>query len=278
MIRKIVFRFLDVFSPSFGARQIYKLMSNPRVRKLKDFQEKILENSRKESVKFKNFDIQTYRWGDAKHKIVFLVHGWEGQAGNLTGLVDLLLEKKYQVMAFDAPAHGKSSKGKTNMFEFTEFVSIMFKKYQPDVIISHCMGSVTTAGVLRRNSDIHIKQWFLVTAPYSFKNTIKEVSNFFALTHRTTNKLIKMAEKDAGENIEMLNMKTYCGNLKNVSEALIVHSKKDKVLPIALARKVHKDFPLSELIELEDLGHYSILWSDELKEIISTRLKQTKAS
>jgi len=140
------------------------------------------------------------------------------------------------------------------------------------------MGSVTTAGVLRRNSDIHIEQWILVTAPFSFKDTIKEVSDFFGLTSRTTNKLIKMVEKDAGEPIEMLNMKTYCGNLKNVSEALIVHSKNDKVLPIALARKVNRDFPQSELIELEGLGHYTILWSEELKEIIKTRLKHSKAS
>ncbi len=272
MVRTKIFRFLDIFSPSLGARQIYKLMSNPRVRKLRDFEEKILDNSRRESVKFKDFDIQTYSWGDTNHKLVFLVHGWEGQAGNLSGLVNLLLQKNYQVMAFDAPSHGKSSKGKTNMFEFTEFVSIMFKKYQPDVIISHSLGSVTTAGVLRRNKDIHIKQWILVTAPYNFKDTIKDVSDFFGVTHRTVNKLIKMVEKDAGESIEMLNMKEYCGNLKNVSEALIVHSKKDKVLPIDLAHKVHKDFPQSELIELEDLGHYTILWSEELNQIISKKL------
>ena len=81
-----------------------------------------------------------------------------------------------------------------------------------------------------------------------------------------------MVEHDAGESIEMLNMKDYCGNLKNVSEALIVHSKKDKVLSIDLARKVHKDFPQSKLIELEDLGHYTILWSEELKEIMSKNL------
>jgi len=81
-----------------------------------------------------------------------------------------------------------------------------------------------------------------------------------------------MVEKDAGESIEMLNMKEYCGNLKNVSEALIVHSKKDKVLPIDLAHKVHKDFPQSELIELENLGHYNILWSEELNQIISKKL------
>jgi len=273
MIRNIFFQFLDLFFPSIAAKQIYNFMSNPRVRKLRDFEEKILDNSRKEGVKFKNFDIQTYRWGDTENRLVFLIHGWEGQAGNLAGLVDLLLQNKYQVMAFDAPGHGKSSNGKTNMFEFTEFASIMFKEYHPDVIISHSLGSVTTAGVLRRNGDIHLKQWILVTAPHNFKDKMKEVSDLLGVTHRTTNRLIKMVEKDAGESIEMLNMKEYCGNLKNLSEALIVHSKEDKVLPIELARKVHKDFPKSRLIELEGLGHYTILWSEELKEIISKSLK-----
>jgi len=278
MIRKMLFQFLDLFSPSIGAKLIYKLMSTPRIRKLRDFEEKILENARKETVKFKNFDIQTYRWGDPENRLVFLVHGWEGQAGNLTGLVDLLLQKGYQVMAFDAPAHGKSSRGKTNMFEFTEFVSIMFKEYQPDVIISHSLGSVTAAGVLRRNRDIHIKQWIIVTAPHNFKDKMKEVSDFLGVTNRTMSRLKKMVEKDAGEGIDMLNMKEYCGNLKNVSEALIVHSKEDKVLSIDLARKVHKDFPLSKLIELDGLGHYTILWSEELKEVLSTQLNYNKAS
>ena len=163
------------------------------------------------------------------------------------------------------------------MFEFTEFVSIMFKEYEPDIIISHSLGSVTTAGVLRRNRDIHIKQWIIVTAPHNFKDKMKEVSDYLGVTNRTMNRLIKMVEKDAGEPIGMLNMKEYCGNLKNVSEALIVHSKEDKVLPIELARKVHKDFPLSQLIELDGLGHYAILWSEELKEIISTQLNYNKA-
>ncbi|PCJ79804.1 MAG: hypothetical protein COA57_15345, partial [Flavobacteriales bacterium] len=61
------------------------------------------------------------------------------------------------------------------------------------------------------------------------------------------------------------------------SEALIVHSKEDKVLSIDLARKVHKDFPLSKLIELDGFGHYTILWSEELKEVISAQLNYNKA-
>ncbi|MBN4081707.1 alpha/beta fold hydrolase [bacterium AH-315-C07] len=247
-------------------------MSNPRVRKLRDFEEIILDNSRKERVQFKNFDIQTYRWGDSENRLVFLIHGWEGQAGNLAALVDLLLQKKYQVVAFDAPSHGKSSNGKTYMFEFAEFVSIMLKEYHPHAIISHSFGGVTTAAALRRNKDIHIKQWFLVTTPHNFKDRIKDISDFLGVTDRTINRLIKIIEIDTGESIEMLNMSEYCGNLTNVSEALIIHSKEDKVLSVNLSRKVHKDFPQSKLFELDDLGHYTILWSEELKEIISTNL------
>jgi len=273
MVRNMFFRGLDLVFPSISAKLVYNVMSNPRVRKSRDIEEKVLNTSRKERVKFKNFNIQMYRWGDIENKIVLLIHGWEGQAGNFGGLVDLLLQKNYQVIAFDAPSHGKSSNGKTNMLEFAEFVSFMLKEYRPEAIISHSLGSVTTVVALDGNKDIPIKHWFLVTTPHSMKDKIKDVSDFLGVTDRTINRLVKMIEKDAGESIDRLNMSDYCGGLTNVSEATIVHSKEDKVLSIDLARKVHRDFPQSKLIELDELGHYTILWSEELKEIISTRLQ-----
>ncbi|MBL4753294.1 MAG: alpha/beta fold hydrolase [Flavobacteriales bacterium] len=273
MVTKVFFQGLDLFFPSISAKLVYNVMSNPRVRKSREIEEKILDTSRKERLKFKNFDIQMYRWGDLGNKVVLLIHGWEGQAGNFGGIVDSLLQKNYQVIAFDAPSHGKSSNGKTNMLEFAEFVSFMLKKYHPDAIISHSLGSVTTVVALDGNKDIPINQWFLITTPHSMKDKIKEVSDFLGVTDRTINRLIKMIEKDAGESIDRLNMSDYCVGLTNVSEAIIVHSKDDKVLSIDLSRRVHKDFPQSKLIELDDLGHYTILWSEELKEIISTRLQ-----
>jgi pimeloyl-ACP methyl ester carboxylesterase len=66
-------------------------------------------------------------------------------------------------------------------------------------------------------------------------------------------------------------MATYCSELSSVKEATIVHSKSDKVLPIEGARKVAASSRNSTLIEFENLGHYSILWSDELGEIVSQK-------
>lgn len=269
---KLYFGLLDWFFPSIAIREVYKIMSNPRVRKLRESEEEILNNSDRKKIKFKQFNIQSYTWGDKGSKIAFLIHGWEGQAGNLVALVELLLRKGYQVIAFDAPSHGRSSRGKTNMFEFVEFVEIMLKEYPPDLIISHSFGSVIAAIALKRNKDIQVNKWILVTTPNNFKNRLQDISDFFGITDKTRHALIKMIEKDTNESIENLNMVETCKNLKNVSEAIIVHSKMDKVLSIDSARKVNKAFLQSELIELDGLGHYSILWSEELKEILSLKL------
>ena len=57
-------------------------------------------------------------------------------------------------------------------------------------------------------------------------------------------------------------------------EIIIVHSKTDRILPIEAARMTHKALHPSQLIELEDLGHYSILWSEELHQIINKKFKK----
>ena len=64
----------------------------------------------------------------------------------------------------------------------------------------------------------------------------------------------------------------YGSQVSNVNEALIVHSKTDKAIPIESARISHKEIPQSKLIELDNFGHYAILWSNKLKEIIHKEL------
>ncbi|MEO1653549.1 MAG: alpha/beta hydrolase [Bacteroidota bacterium] len=272
MLLKTYFRFLDQFFPSLAAQQMYQVMSNPKVRKLRDFEEEILNQSQKEVIAFRNFEIQTYTWGPATGKVILMVHGWEGQAGNFGALVDLFLEKGYQVVAFDGPAHGHSTKAPTNMFEFGDFVSLMLQKHRPEYVISHSFGSVTTAGAIRRNPDIPIKQWIMVTTPYQFKDRVEDIKIQLGVSDRTIHRLKKKIEADTQEKLEDLSMATYSPDLHHVDQLLIVHSKTDRILPIQAARKVNEVLPQSELIELDQLGHYGILWSEDLKEIIKTRV------
>ncbi|MBL4650213.1 MAG: alpha/beta hydrolase, partial [Aureispira sp.] len=195
---KIYFKAMNAFFPSILAKQVYNFMSNPRVKKLRAFEDKILAQAEQERIKFKKFDIQTYAWGNPKNEVALFIHGWEGQAGNLGAMVDILLAKNYYVVAFDGPAHGRSSKGNTNMFEFSELVTIFLRKYKPTTIISHSFGSVSSMVAMSNNLEIPIKQWLVVTTPHDFKDRIEQVSETLGVGTKTINKVIKMVESDMG--------------------------------------------------------------------------------
>ncbi|MCK0107865.1 alpha/beta hydrolase [Flavobacteriaceae bacterium S0825] len=261
-------KYLQYVFPGLVARKIYNHMSHPKGRKLIKHEELMLNYADKEFFEYKGFSLVRYEWEKENSKTAFLVHGWEGQTGNFASLIPVLLKADYRVISIDAPSHGKSSIGTTTMFEFANILKHHFNQEKPDLIISHSFGSVNVARVLRLCPDINLKLWLMVTTPNNFKSRIDEIATKFNLNHSVTGKLISKIEEDVSESIENLNMVTYCSELSNVKKVVIVHSKSDKVLPIEGAREVNQSFMQSEIIELENKGHYSILWSDELKFIL----------
>lgn len=269
---RFLFSTLDRLAPATAAKMAFKYMSNPQVRKLRDFEENVLADAQQEIIRFRTFDIQSYSWGKKGNPVIFLVHGWEGQAGNFGALIELLLEKGYYIKAFDGPSHGKSTQAATSMFEYADLVTEMIGKYQPTSIISHSFGSVTSVFGLLNNPQVQLKQWFIVTTPSNFKDRIESVKQVIGVTDRTVKRLIKLLEESTGHLVEDMNVATMGPQLKNAGEVVLIHSKSDRILPIQDSRDAQRSLAHSELIELDGLGHYKILWSPELKEILSERL------
>ena len=272
---KLIIKILQFFSSKTVSKIAYKFMSKPRIRKLRASEEKILNESVMEKIAYNGFKIQQYQWGRENSKTAILVHGWEGQAGNFAALINVLVDKGYRVVAFDAPSHGRSSMGKTNMFEFSSFLETQFGKLKPSLIVSHSFGSVNTATLLKRNPNLKIDLWIMVTTPLRFITRVNDISKQFGINTKTQNKLIKLIQKDTKEDIDQLDMSISCKELTNVKKAIIVHSKTDKVLPIEGAREVARSFERSRLIEVDNLGHYSILWSKELLKIVMENIPQS---
>ncbi|TJY35923.1 alpha/beta hydrolase [Pontimicrobium aquaticum] len=266
-------KYIQHLFPNIVANKVYKYMSQPKVRSLRDSEEKVMSLAKTEVVTYKNFLLMRYEWGNQKNKTVFLVHGWEGQTGNFASLIPILLKANYKIVSFDAPSHGKSSIGKTNMFEFSNMLTLEFKKEMPELVISHSFGSVNVARVLKLYPEIDVKLWLLVTTPNNFKSRIKEIAFKFDLNNAVIKKVSTKIEADVNENINDLNMITYCSQLNNVEKALIVHSVTDKVLPVEGAREVNQSFTQSKMIELNNYGHYSILWSKELQLVLTQELE-----
>lgn len=257
-------KYLQYILPNVITSKIYDYISRPRIRKVQKKEEEVLRLATSEIINYANFSLMRYEWGKGNDHTAFLVHGWEGHSGNFASLIPVLTDHNFRVISIDAPSHGLSSTGKTNMFEFSNILSSHFIKEQPDLIISHSFGSVSVGNVLKKHPAVKIKLWLMVTTPNSYKSFIDEIALEYGLRKKVAQKLTAKIEEDVNENIDDLNMVAYCSSLKNVARSIIVHSKSDKVLPIEGARAVSKSFDSSEMIELDGYGHYSILWAEEL--------------
>lgn len=269
---KKILKILDKVAPHLAARLIYNRISQPQKRKLREMEERVLAKSESQSINYRDFTLKEYSWGKKENHIALLIHGWEGQAGNFGALIPILLEKHYHVVAYDGPSHGKSSRKSTNMFEYADFISTRIKTHQPKLIISHSFGTVSTQLGLLKNPDFKLNQWIIVTTPFSFIEFILTINRKLRMSQKTLQKLSALIEKDANFPLEEINMKTLCPKMNPIDSVVIVHSEDDKVLSFHDAERTSKCIADSELIKLKHIGHYKILWSDELKNIINKKV------
>lgn len=256
-MKKTLVKILSTLLPNQVAKFAYKQLTNPQIKKLRPHEQEVLDKSQKEILKFRDFDIQLYTWLGG-HETVLLIHGWEGQAGNFADLIEKLGEQNYTVYAFDAPSHGMSSKGKTSLFEFTELVGVLIRKWGVSKLVSHSFGGVATTYALFSNPDLKMSKYVLLTTPDKFSERIDDVSAQVGITEKVKEILIKRLEKETTKNVNELSVSEFVKAI-NVERALIIHDKNDKVIPIIRSKNVHSHWKNSEFLEIEGTGHFRIL-------------------
>jgi len=243
--------------PKQVASFAYKQLTNPQIKKLRPHEEEVLAQAQTQWFPFGTFDIKLYQWGNGAKKVL-LIHGWEGQAGNFSDLIEELLAQDYTIYAFDAPGHGYSSRGKTSLFEFTELVAVLIKKYQVATLISHSFGGVATTYALYQNKDLLIDQYVLLTTPNRFIERINDVAATIGISQKVKNQLIDRLEKETNQSVENLNVSDFVPHI-NVKQALIIHDTNDKVIPIERSKTVCNNWQACQFVEVQGTGHFRIL-------------------
>lgn len=256
-MKKVFIKIISILFPNQVVSYAYNQLTNPQIKKLRPNELLILEKSQKEILKFQDFDIQLYTWKGGQDKVL-LIHGWEGQAGNFADMVEKLIEENYTIYSFDAPSHGFSSKGKTSLFEFTELVGLLIRKYSVKKLVSHSFGGVATTYALFNNIDLEIDKYLLLTVPDRFIERINDIVEQVGITEKVKSKLIKRLENETKLDVNNLNVSDFVKTI-NVKKALIIHDTKDNIIPINRSRNVHNNWKNSEFLEITGTGHFRII-------------------
>lgn len=262
---RLYLNILSVIAPKYGGKIAFNLFQKVR---LKTFREKELpfyDKVKHFKVQLKGENLQCYETGNPKGKLVFLVHGWNSNAGSLSKIVDCLVKEKYRVISFDLPGHAYAKESSTNLYICKEAFKTLItfvNPQQPFSVISHSFGSIVSAYAL---SETDFKTSKLVIL--SSNNRLEDVFLYFRKMVGFNAKIYEefklIIQKYFDEGVE--NMITSDKlQLIGLQQTLIIHDKFDKVIPFSEAEAIHKSVKNSILIPFEKIGHYRMLWNEDV--------------
>ncbi len=256
MLRKKLVSLLSQIFPETFTNIAFEKLTNPQIIKLRESEQEVLGLARQGDIPFKDFTIRTYHW-PGEGEPVLLIHGWEGQAGNFADIIKRLLEAGADIHAFDAPAHGFSSKGRTSPIEFAELVAHLVERLGVRRAVSHSFGGVAISYALFQNRQLSLDRAVLITTPDRFSERIADVAEKVGVSHKVQKRLVQRMQQ-ANIDVSKFNVSDFVRHI-DVGHALILHDREDRVIPISQSRNVHRNWPQAEFLEVEGTGHFRIL-------------------
>jgi len=250
--------------PKRAAKIAYKIFSTPRSRAKHRISDEILESAKIFEVLYGKQMLKGYEWGKGE-KTILLVHGWESRGTAMRSFVRSLTAAGFRVVAMDGPAHGNSDGKSTNLPHFGGAVRAFINQIG-DVhgIITHSFGGASTMYTLGTiDTSISIKKLVLTGVPNSinlvWKNTVKTL-NLPDEVAKNFKKILEGKVNASMEKVDSAEMK----NRMNVGEVLIIHDTKDAIVPFSEAEKNYQDIKNSNLLEVNNYGHYRMLKNPDL--------------
>lgn len=240
--------------PQKALKRLYKLSCEPRKGRLqKENLPQFLKNADKEFFEFDSDKILVYRWRNSGKKIL-LVHGWESNSKRWEETVNRLHNLGYELIAFDAPAHGLSSGKELHVPMFAKCIKAIQNKYHTDIAIGHSAGAMSLVyHAYAFPKDKGFEKLVLLGAPSEMTKIINDMAHILRLNTKVVQDLDRFFKQKFGFYFEEFSIAQFAKSLKTPS--LVIHDKYDRVAPVDAAYSIAENLENGDLIITEGQGH-----------------------
>lgn len=250
-------KILTALSPLLASRFAARLFLTPYKYKLPKREQQMDRESlqQKLNVPAINREIVVYKYGEGNKKIL-MVHGWNGRGTQLSVLAQAFKELGFQIITFDAPAHGKAP-GKISMMPFfIESIHELNRQFGPfETAVGHSLGGMSLLRAVKEGFNIR-KLVIIGTA-----NSITHITKMFAmnlgLNSKVAAKMKNYFDEKFGEDMD-----NYSGafSAEEVNiPTLVIHDKDDIDVDVSSAYEIDQSLEDGKLFITEGLGHRKIL-------------------
>lgn len=264
----LYFNLLVWFLPKKVAEQAFLVFSTVRKGRVSPKQKEYLDQFKHEVLVVENHKIQVYNW-PGNNKTILLVHGWESNAWRWHKLIDKLQKANYNIIAFDAPAHGYSTGKILHVPLYAQTLQPIITKYQPNIVIGHSMGGMTLLYNEQKHTNTNIDKIVTIGSPSELHEILTHYKNLLRLNKKVIQTLETFICDKFGFSPKEFSSSKFVKN--NDKKGLLFHDKLDTIAPYHASVDVHKNWKGSELVSTEGFGHS--MHQDEVNEKIITFLK-----
>lgn len=243
---------VSIISLKTSARLALYLFSTPRKGRINEKQSDFLNTAFTEKLSYNDFQIMTYRWVGNK-KTVLLAHGWESNAARWEYLVLFLKKRNYNIIALDAPAHGNSGSKKFNAILYSEFIHVVSKKFNPDIIIGHSVGGMASVFFHYKIKHPTVDKLVLLGSPSEFTDVLNRYVKMMSYNKRVAKRLDLLILERFGNLPEVYSTSKFIESIE--SKGLIIHDEQDDIIPFNDALLIKNNFKNGTLISTNGLGH-----------------------
>jgi pimeloyl-ACP methyl ester carboxylesterase len=246
---------LAKIAPGLTGRIAFFLFCLPRPKKAKMEETHFLATA---DLTFEEVDGRrygVYHWG-FKGPVALLVHGWESHSGRWRKLVPMLLNAGYQVVAVDAPGHGRSKGTRFTMVEYAGVIRYLLQKNAPvELVVGHSVGATSMVWAMGTMGPGFRPAKALLLCPFStLRYTLEKSARALKIDQRVMNAMEVRLKAFSGLAMDDIDIAKKAAQISGV-DALIIHDRKDKVTSYTESERLHQAWPESRLVLTEGFGH-----------------------
>ncbi|WP_300600414.1 alpha/beta fold hydrolase [Niabella sp.] len=218
-----------------------------------------LQSAEQLSLVYGQQPLKGYRWNKGGLRKLLIAHGFRSHTQRFEHLIPQLIEKGYEVTAFDAPAHGRSGGKQINAIDYMQLITRLTEQYGPfDTYIGHSFGGLAVAlavSELPRNASIKM----VLFAPAADTTGLAAVFlKQMAITDPEIQQhFFNNVRRLSGKDLSWFTIKRCLPALH--SSILWIHDKDDRITPVKEAYEIQQMAPGHiRFIFTEGLGHSKI--------------------
>lgn len=262
------FRVQSWLSTTWASKRLYELwfrsLKYPEPRREANWR----KLARQRSIAHDDGPLAMYHWGESGETIL-LLHGWNGRGPQLGAFVEPLLNAGYQVVAFDAPGHGRTPGHSSSIFRMNDALQAVLKETGPiKAVIAHSFGVMLLAYALK-HSDFKIEKAVCISSPTTPIFLVDIFCAALQIDDKVKQCFMRMVESNYSA--EVWQQLAADENVRELTvPALVIHDRDDHDVPVELGERLAAAWPNATLHLTTGLGHRRILRNKAVIQAITT--------